>query len=165
MMRLEYIWLFFGVVAISLFIYAIAFLELGISSQVAYPVKEAELYTQRIASGAYQFFKNRVVKHGLSNSFFPCSKQGWICSPNYLACQRGSIYYDSAQSHWAHNCWKALGFQITGKHLMQYCYKASGKGKGAKFIIQATGTSSCNVKQTKITIHFDRNGSNGLIME
>jgi type IV pilus assembly protein PilA len=99
---------------------------------------EARHNVRRIADGARTFHEQR---RKLGRRFaFPattewtpavdCCKGGGKCAPDAVA--------------WSHPTWKALGFALTEPHYYQYRFVSEGKGKKAKFTVEARANLDCN---------------------
>jgi hypothetical protein len=103
-------------------------------------VREGALRVKLLFDAARRIAEEREPRDGVAFGFpasvdwtpaEPCCKQlGGRCAPGAKA--------------WDHPTWRALGFAMKEPHLFQYRFVSDGKGRKARFLIEARADADCN---------------------
>jgi type IV pilus assembly protein PilA len=108
---------------------------------------EARHNVKQIAAGARAFHEQR--RKAGRRFAFPATTP-W--TPAEECCKRGGRCAPDA-SVWNHPTWKTLHFSVAGAHYYQYRFVSEGKGKQAKFTVEARGDLDCNQTHSSFRLH------------
>lgn len=103
-------------------------------------IRERIINVKAIGDGAILWYESRNKR----KRRFPFTNRGWICTPTKKPCWNGRhSKYPKDSNRWEPEPWKSLRFGINRQHYNQFCYKSTGTGQNATFMIKTISDPQC----------------------